>query len=77
MEKLITIYYRFSEGIEVLKEKLTIGKEYLFSDVLQEDKNFKVEWKKGVLDKIERHPNSANCFVSGNQYFLYARELYS
>jgi len=74
-EKPITIYYKFSEGIDVLKKKLTIGKEYFFSDMLQEEKAFEVKWKKGTLDKIERHPNLANCLLSGSQYFLYAREL--
>jgi len=76
-ENQITICYKFSEDIEVLKQKLTIGKEYLFSDMLQEEKIFKVEWRKGILDKIERHPYSANCFVCGNRYFLYVRELES
>ena len=74
-ERQITICYKFSEGIDVLKEKLTIGKEYLFSDMLQEEKSFEVKWRKGTLNKIERHPNSANCLLSGSQYFLYAREL--
>jgi hypothetical protein len=71
----ITICYKFSEGIDVLKEKLIIGKEYLFSDMLQEEKGFKVKWQKGILDKIEKHPYSANCFVSKGQCFLYAKEL--
>lgn len=74
-EKPITICYKFSEGIDILKRTLIIGKEYLFSDMLQEEKAFKVEWKKGILSKIESHPNAANCFVSGSQYFLYVKEL--
>jgi len=71
----VRVIYKFSEGIENLKRNMTIGKEYLFSDMLQEEKSFKVEWKKGVLNKIEQHPDSANCFVSDGQYFLYAKKI--
>jgi hypothetical protein len=74
-EKNPTICYKFLEEIDMLKLRLIIGKEYLFSDMLQEEKQFKVEWEKGILDKIERHPNSANCFVSGIRYYLYAKEI--
>jgi len=74
-EKQITNCYKFSDNMNFLKQKLVIGKEYLFSDILQEEKSFKVVWKKGFLTKIERHPNSANCFVCENQYFLYIKEV--
>lgn len=74
-EKQVTECYKFSDDMTTLKNKLIIGNEYLFSDMLQEGKTFKVEWKKGVLDKIERHPYSANCFVCGSRYFLYIKEI--
>lgn len=67
--------YSSKEEIEFLKSKLTTGKEYLFSDMLQEEKNFLVEWEKGTLCDIKRHPNSANCFVKGSQFFWYIKEI--
>ena len=73
--KKTTVCYKSTEGVAVLNLKLTVGKKYKFSDVLQEEKEFKVKWKKGVLDKIDKHPYSDNCFVSNGQYFLYAKEL--
>lgn len=56
-------------------KELIIGNTYLFSDALQEEKNYKVVWREGVLDKIETHPYSANCFVSDNQFFLYCKDV--
>jgi len=70
-----TICFSSNDDLEELQDKLTIGKEYLFSDCLQEEKTFKVEWKKGILEKIERHSNSINCFVTGNEYFFYIKEI--
>lgn len=70
-----SIIYSFREGLEELNRKLRVGFRYEFSDCLQREKCFFVEWQEGVLDKIERHPNSANCLVSNGRYFLYCREI--
>lgn len=60
--------------IIVGEKEYIIGKEYEFSDMLQEDKNFEVKWRKGVLSGYCPHPNSANSFVCGNRYYVHCRE---
>jgi len=60
--------------ITVGDKEYIIGKEYEFSDMLQEDKNFEVKWRKGILSGYCPHPNSANSFVCGNQYYVHCRE---
>lgn len=60
--------------IIVGEKEYIIGKEYEFSDMLQEDKGFEVKWRKGVLSGYCPHPNSANSFVCGNQYYVHCRE---
>jgi len=60
--------------ITVGNKEYIIGKEYEFSDMLQEDKNFEVKWRKGILSGYCPHPNSSNSFVCGNQYYVHCRE---
>jgi len=55
--------------IIVRNKEYIIGKEYEFSDILQEEK-----WHKGVLMGYCPHPNSSNSFVCGNQYYVHCRE---
>lgn len=55
--------------ITVRNKEYIIGKEYEFSDILQEEK-----WHKGVLMGYCPHPNSSNSFVCGNQYYVHCRE---
>lgn len=60
--------------IIVGEKEYIVGKEYEFSDMLQEDKGFEVKWRKGVLSGYCPHPNSANSFVCGSQYYVHCRE---
>jgi len=62
--------------IKLADIEFIVGQEYEFSDVLQSEKEFKVEWVKGVLGGYCPHPYSANSFVSDtNQCFYYCRHI--